>query len=154
MSCGCSKYAPVELERKSIRKRINESKLLKQRLEGIAEYREEYNWHNLYRCAECDQLWQESCAWNVGARWYLFQVPHVSVEEWLKEPYVQPYDLMMYWAGYEELMAQNYEPTDYLCREEGCENHAIRWHILCKEHYWATQLKRPRGKIFPPYSIG
>src|SRR5687768_571342 len=98
MSCDCSKYGPVKLDRKSISKRINESKSLRKKLTLIAEYRTEAGWHDLYRCAECGQLWQESLAWNIGGRVYLFQVPHLDVAAWLMEPYVQPYDLMMYGA--------------------------------------------------------
>ena len=154
MSCECSKYEPVKLDRKSISKRISESKSLGKKLTLIAEYREQEGWHDLYRCAECSQLWQASLAWNIGGREYLFQVPHISIAEWLMEPYVQPYDLMMYGVAYEELMAQSYEATDYPCREEGCEHLAIRWHILCKEHYLASKLKVPQGRMFLPYSIG
>ncbi|MBV9925726.1 MAG: hypothetical protein JOZ96_11965 [Acidobacteria bacterium] len=142
------------MDRKSILRRIRESKSLKKKLEGLAEYREGYQWHNLYRCAECGQLWQESYAWNFGAKWYLFQVPPLDAGEWLAEPYVQPDELMMYGVAYEGLMAQSYEARDCPCREEGCENPAIRFHILCKEHYLASQLKLPRGRVFPPYSVG
>lgn len=154
MSCDCSKYEPVKLDRKSISRRIDQSKSLRKRLSVLAEYRNEDGWHDLYRCAECGQLWQESLAWNIGGRKYLFQVPPVGVAEWLAEPYVQPYDLMMYGAEYGNLLEQSFEATDYPCREEGCNEPAIRWHILCKEHYLASNLKPPRGRMFSPYGAG
>ena len=153
MNCECSEYEPIELDRKSIRKRINETKTLKKLLEFVAEYQKENTGHKLLRCAECGQFWQASRAWNVGAEEYLFKVPVVSVEDWLAEPYMKPDDLMMCGIGNQEVLSQDFLATDRLCKKEACDNRAIQYHILCKEHYLQEYLKFPEGRIFLPYRI-
>lgn len=38
MSCDCAKYQPIELDRKSITRRINQSPAIRKRLTQIAEH--------------------------------------------------------------------------------------------------------------------
>lgn len=153
MNCRCAEYEPIELDRKSINERIKETKSLKTQLKVIAKYQKANAGHKLLRCPGCQQFWQASYAWNFGAKEYLFKVPEISVDEWLEEPYMQPDEMLMCGSLNEEIMRQDFEETVNSCRAEGCSNRAVRWHVLCKSHYLASQLKSPQGRLFPPYKI-
>lgn len=152
MNCRCGDYEPLKLDRRSIRKRIKETKLLKTQLEVIAKYKKVNTGHKLLRCLKCQQSWQSSYAWD-GAGEYLFKVPTISLEEWVEEPYMQPDEMLRCGSINEEIMAQDFEETVNPCRAEGCSNRAIRWHILCKNHFLESRLKLPQGRLFPPYNI-
>src|SRR5688572_6081814 len=96
MACTCDAYAPIELSNEAVAQRIRESKKIGRGLEEAAQHPNGMD--ALYRCPSCGRLWQRSLAWSFGNKPYLFQVPDISVEEWLREPYVRP-DLMNGYAG-------------------------------------------------------
>jgi hypothetical protein len=152
MNCECVLYGAVELDRDSINKRIKESKKFAKQLQLLASSDEGYG-SKLLKCAECGQLWQQSSAWNFGAKEYVFKVPACSVDEWTSEPFAQPDELMICSVTNEQLLSQTFEERDCLCRHENCDRHAIRWNIFCKEHYLSPLIQVPKGRLFPPYTI-
>jgi hypothetical protein len=158
MACDCAKFQPIELDRESITRRINESPALRKRLIQIAEHSE---WRlHLFRCPECGQLWQSGREWNFQDQEYLFQVPAIEIADWQREPYGQPAAMMIYSAVMGKYCARSSsELSDSTCRSEGCSKRAIRFSIFCFKHHIESlqklgQLpKEPRGRLFPPYYV-
>ncbi len=50
----------------------------------------------LYRCRDCAQLWQGGKNPCFGRDEYAFQVPEISREAWLSEPYADPGALVVF----------------------------------------------------------
>src|SRR5688572_19063561 len=96
MTCDCSKYQPIELDRKSVNRRIKESAAIQRGLTQLADNPELRI--ALYSCPECGQFWQSGWEWNFGGQTYLFQVPPVEVADWQRDPYAQPAAMMIYTA--------------------------------------------------------
>jgi hypothetical protein len=121
--CTCKDYPDVELDRKSLSKRIRETRVLVKNLTPLYKKRgEEYE---LYKCDVCGQIWQGSRSWTQGNERYLFQVPPISVEEWLDEPYISPDEMMVF---------------SWLCAEREIG--------ISRSIYYVTA---PVGRFFPPY---
>jgi hypothetical protein len=158
MSCNCSKYQPIELDRKSISRRTKESRSIKQQLKLLAENLESNL--QLFECSVCGQLWQNGREWNFANQEYLFQVPKIDVEVWKREPFAQPAAMMIYSAMMENYCARTtFETGDSKCRVENCTNRALRFSVFCKDHHIEelqrikTLPKKPSGKMFPPYHV-
>jgi len=156
-NCDCSNYDHIELYRRNIDRRIEETEDLKKRLTFLGESADKL--HKLFKCEACGQFWQSSYAWNWGGKEYIYKVPPISHEDWLIEPYIQPDQLLIYNAvtsrWYER---NNFEQSDKPCRREGCPNNAVKRLAQCLEHHM-EDLQRvgalpipPRGRWFPPYS--
>ena len=64
MNCDCTKYAPLELIREAITKRIKETPDLKKRLVLLSK--NDTHDLDLYRCPACSQFWQTGHEWNFG----------------------------------------------------------------------------------------
>ena len=115
-------------------------------------------WLKLLQCPDCRQYWQSGHEWSFRDKEYVFQVPDVEVDEWLKEPYAQPAALMLYSAVMETYFERTtFEESSNQCRVEDCKEKAIKLSACCQQHYIA-QLQRadllpefPTGKLFPPY---
>jgi len=156
MSCDCSKFQPVELDRKSIMRRIRQSPAIHKRLVQIAEHPGLGLY--LFRCPECGQLWQSGHEWNFADQEYLFQVPSIEIADWQREPYRQPAAMMIYSAVVKDFCAgASFEPTDSRCRADGCSERAIRFSVFCRRHHLESLQKlgrfpkSPAGRLFPPY---
>ena len=120
MSCDCTDYPPIELDRQSISRRIRQSP-------QIAEDPE--LWLYLFRCPECGQFWQSGHEWNFADREYLFQVPAIEANDWKREPYQQPAAMMIYSALMRDFCARAaFEIGDSPCRAEGCTGRAMLRH--------------------------
>lgn len=158
MSCDCSDYPPIELDRRSINRRIKQSPKIRKRLSLVAENPELRLY--LFRCPVCNQLWQSGWEWNFKAQEYLFQVPPIEVEDWQREPYQQPAAMLIYSASMQNFFDRwKPEPGDTPCRADGCTSRAARLSVFCREHH-IEMLQRdeqlphkPTGRIFPPYVI-
>jgi hypothetical protein len=160
MDCNCSKYQPIELSRKSVNKRIRQTKEIMLQLDVLAEDKGEDSYLKLLRCRVCAQFWQNGREWNFAYKEYLFQVPETEVADWLEEPYVQPAALMLYSAMMHNYFEQNkFEEGSSKCRKESCESKAIKSGAFCLQHHIESLQdvrllpKLPLGKIFPPYSL-
>ena len=66
-------------------------------------------------CESCNQIWQASRAWNWGNDLYFFKVPNTTVENWLKQPFVQPDELLIYTAVITEFLNQQFVLGDKPC---------------------------------------
>ena len=154
MNCECDKFEHLELYRAAVSKRIKETKLLKGKLNLLAEKDE----HQLWRCPPCGQLWQGSRAWSWGAKEYLFKVPDISVGDWLAEPYMRPDEMLVYDAVMRNYMkGQTFVEKAEKCRTDACHNQAIELSVFCLSHH-VEHLQNagrfpppPRGRIFLPY---
>jgi hypothetical protein len=154
MHCDCPSYAPIELDRKSVSRRIKESKSLRKRLSTIAQQ----NSIKLLTCASCGQYWQSGREWNFANEEYFFQVPKISIEDWLSEQYAQPAALMVYSSAMNEYLKNaDLTRSEQVCKKLNCGKHAVRHSVLCAEHH-IESLQRgrqlpptPIGKLFPPY---
>jgi hypothetical protein len=158
MSCGCANYQPIELDRRSITRRIKQSPKIRKRLTAIAEHSELQL--RLFRCPDCGRLWQSGHEWNFANREYLFQVPPIEIADWQREPYQQPAAMMIHSAVMRDFFARaNFETGDSTCHHEGCTQHAIRHSVFCRKHHIESlqQLgrlpKEPAGRLFPPYYV-
>ena len=158
MSCDCSQYEPIELDRKSITRRIKQSSAIRKCLTQIAEHRPLGLF--LFRCPECGQLWQSGHEWNLGDREYLFHVPAIEVAEWQREPYQQPAAMMIYSAVMRDFCSRaSFETSEASCQVEGCSRRAIRLSVFCGDHHIESLErngrlpKRPVGRLFPPYYV-
>ena len=156
-SCKCKEYSHLELSREIISNRIKETKEIKKNLEYLAKSE---TGNHLYKCKYCNQLWQLSSAWNWGGKDYVFKIPKIEIEEWKKEPFMSPAEMIIFSA----LMKSYFERTELkesenLCKRESCENKAILKDVLCKKHLIESLQKignlpqKPEGKIFEPYKF-
>lgn len=155
-NCKCADFEDLEMLRKVISKRIKETKKIKQALLLLAKSEDSGN--VLMECESCGQYWQGSRAWNWGNDLYLFHVPKITIEEWQKQPYVKPDELLIYVAVLQGIVEQgNFEPKNEPCRIEGCNQQAVSGLAHCLEHHVQNlqkinQLPRsPEGRWFPPY---
>jgi hypothetical protein len=158
MPCDCAEFQPIELDRRSITRRIKQSPPIRKRLTRIAENAETRL--GLFRCPERGQLWQSGHEWHFADREYLFHVPPIEVTDWLIEPYQQPAAMFTYSAAMEIFCARaTFEARDSPCRADGCAQRAIRLSVFCREHHieslqQAGRLpKKPVGRLFPPYYV-
>jgi hypothetical protein len=158
MSCDCINYPPIELDRQSISRRIKESPTIRKRLVQIAENLDLRL--QLYRCPDCEQLWQSGHEWNFADQAYLFQVPPIEIADWQLDPYQQPAAMMIYSALMRDYCARaKFEPTDLQCRADGCAERAIRFSVHCRRHHieslqkFGRLPKSPVGRLFPPYFV-
>ncbi|WP_320151086.1 hypothetical protein [uncultured Tolumonas sp.] len=141
--------------RKVISNRIKESKDLKKKLKEIAKSEDKE--HQLWVCESCGQTWQSSRAWNWGNDLYLFKVPPVFLDEWLKQPYVQPDELLIYVGGLSEFLKQGFEKGEEKCKKDGCADKTIKGLAICLKHHIESLQKvrllpqEPVGRWFKPY---
>ena len=156
MSCDCQNFPPIPLDRKSISKRIKESKALKKRLQVVAEDKQLAI--ALFRCPTCEEMWQSGREWNFANEEYLFRVPPITEEEWHREHFRQPAAMMIYSASMEILYSRaKFTPSAEKCRTEGCSDYALTIGVLCeKDHIGSLQqngmlAKPPPGRMFSPY---
>lgn len=157
MLCNCEKYNHLELSREAIDNRIKQTKKIKKSLEKIASQQNGY--FELWKCSECNQLWQSSKAWNWSAKEYIYKVPKISVENWIEEPFIQPDELLIYSAVLEQFEArQTFVERNEKCRKENCDKNAIQFTVFCKKHHIESlQNGRglpdfPKGRMFAPYN--
>ena len=158
MSCDCTNYQPIELDRQSINSRIKESKAIRKRMAQIAENPEMRIF--LFRCPECGQLWQSGHEWNFKDQEYLFQVPLIEIADWENEPFQQPAAMMIHSAMMRDFFDKNtFDCSDSKCRTEGCTERAIRFSAFCRDHHIESLQRRgslpqkPTGRMFPPYYV-
>jgi hypothetical protein len=156
MNCTCGDYADLELERGDISRRSKQSKHIKSVLSLVAEHPK--GEHKLFRCPMCEQLWQQSRAWNWGDVEYLFKVPPIAVCDWELLPYVAPDELLIYAAVLDRFLSgKTFRLTGKKCRLEDCERQAIEFSVHCLRHHIESlqQIrnlpKTPVGRWFDPY---
>ena len=156
MSCSCSHFLPIELDRKDIRKRINKSRRLRRELDLLAE--DGSGEHKLFKCPVCGRFWQASRAWNWGNEEYLFETPSIDPADWNSLPFEQPDELLIYSAVMRDYYERNtFETTTIRCRQELCTGFAIRSSVLCEAHHVAKLqadgglVRRPVGRRLPYY---
>ncbi len=154
-TCQCIEYEDLEMLRKVISKRINESKTLKKLLRPIAKSSNKE--HQLWCCDSCGQAWQSSRAWNWGNELYLFKIPDISVQDWLEMTFVQADELLIYVSGMDDFLSQNLEVGIHNCKESGCVEKAISGLSLCLKHHVENLQsvhrlpQDPVGRWFSPY---
>jgi hypothetical protein len=157
-TCGCTLYNHLALTRESVKRRVGETRQIKQYLRLLARHPD--GEHLLLKCRVCGRLWQSSRAWNLGDQEYVFKVPDIPEAEWQIEPYVQPDELAYYAATTgEHLEGAGLEVSAALCRVSGCRNDAAGELVVCLEHHLkdlhetGTLGSFPEGRWFPPYSL-
>jgi hypothetical protein len=158
MTCDCTQFQPIELDRASINRRIKQSPAIRKRLTQIAELPDLRLY--LFRCPDCGQLWQSGHEWNFADQEYLFQVPPIELADWQREPYQQPAAMMIYSAVMRDFCARaTFEPRDEKCRADGCSELSIRFSVFCRRHHIESLQKlgklpkSPVGRLFSPYYV-
>jgi len=153
--CRCGEYGDLEFERKAISRRIRETPALKKTLEAVATHP---SGHTLYRCPECQQLWQCSRAWNWGNKDYLFKVPSIAASDWSIEPYVHPSDLFEFGHALGSFLEGSpFSESEKGCAVPSCPSRAVKGAVYCLRHHVeslqrAKQLPaNPVGRWFGPY---
>ena len=156
MDCICSQFPPLDLDRRSIRKRLKATSVILKPMGLLAE--SETAGLKLLQCPHCAQHWQTGREWNFGNGEYAYQVPAIKVADWLQEPYMQPAAWMIYKAMMEPYYAKNtFEPSEKSCAVAQCPNQAIKFSGVCEQHHieqlqqFGMLPKRPAGRLFPPY---
>src|SRR5579862_5556392 len=153
--CKCGDYADIELSWSAIDERIQQTKTLRKSLELLANSRDKLN--NLYQCATCNQLWQESRAWSWENKLYCFKVPSIATADWLDEPYMRPHEMVVFNASLDRVLKGVMEKTDP-CNVSGCPKKAITGSATCVVHHIQSLQKvslvpkDPTGRWFPQYS--
>ncbi|MCI1187033.1 hypothetical protein MON38_06350 [Hymenobacter sp. DH14] len=156
MNCTCFQYSALELDRRSINKRIKATAAILKPLVLLAE--NPTLRLKLLRCPHCAQHWQTGWEWSLRGSEYAYHVPEIDLADWQQEPYLQPAAWMVYGAMMEPYYAKNtFEPSNKPCGVAGCPHRAIRFSGVCEPHH-VEQLqqfgmlpKRPVGRLFPPY---
>jgi hypothetical protein len=156
MSCNCAQFQPIELDRRSITRRIKQSPAIRKRLIQIGEHTGLRLY--LFRCPDCGQFWQSGHEWHFADREYLFHVPQIEIAEWHREPYRQPAAMMLYSAGMRNFFAHaSFQTGEAQCQIGGCSERALLLSVFCRDHHIDSlqqggrlQMKPP-GRLFPPY---
>jgi len=138
MNNSLEKYPHIPFDRKEISKRIKETKALIKAFKLIAEHPDKE--HKLYQDEASQEFWQLAYAWNLGSKPYCFLVPAISVDEWKKERYVDPDELLIYVA----LM------KDYLSVPANQQIGNLPDHIKQLQKI-GNLPKDPEGRWFGPY---
>ena len=103
MTNSLTKYPHIQFKRNEVSKRIKETKNLLKSFKLIAEHPDQE--HKLFLDESTNEYWQLAYAWNWGAKPYGFIVPLIRVEEWQKERYVDPDELLIYVASMQNYLA-------------------------------------------------
>lgn len=156
-NCNCKTYQPLELTREHITERIKKNNNIHKTLDKLTDSEDG---NVLYRCSICGQFWQKSNAWNWGGKDYFFQVPKIAIEDWRKEQFMSPADMLIYSVLMTEYFEKNkFVESENVCRREECDNKSIVGNVLCIKHFVENIQKignlpeRPKGRIFEPYSF-
>ena len=154
-TCECENYNHLQFTRDEISQRIKENKKILRTLNSLTQAD---NGHRLFKCKNCNQYWQQSCAWNWDGKSYLFKVPEIEIKEWEKEQYVSPADLLIFSGVMEDYFEKNkFKESDTKCKVLECNNNSIVNGVLCKTHFVENLQKlnilpkMPDGKLFEPY---
>lgn len=132
-SCTCNLYKDLD-GRAALNKRGHDTKRILDALQKIAEHPQ--GEHRLYKCPVCAQMWQRSLDWMRGNKPYVFKVDTIAIEDWLHMPFVQP-DELFNRAGHVEQYLERafFEEQETFCRIEGCQEHAIKFSVVCAYHH-------------------
>lgn len=85
----------------------------------------------------CGQFWQKSIAWNWGGKHYLFKIPETTTDDWLKEQFMSPAEMLIYSSLMAEYLKMNkFIESKTRCQNEECDRVAIEKNVLCKHHLW------------------
>ena len=103
MNDSLKKYPHIEFTRAAVSKRAKETKGILSELELIAKHPD--GEHRLYRNPMTMEYWQYASAWNWGAKPYCFLVPEISEDEWYRERYVDPDELLIFVAVLSEFLS-------------------------------------------------
>jgi len=87
-------YEPLAVRKHDVAARIRETPEIRASLDLIATKASHVA--RLYRCRDCEQLWQGAKNACFGRDEYVFQVPEISREAWLSEPYADPGALVVF----------------------------------------------------------
>ena len=150
MNCECAKYEDIELLRENVTRRIQQAKKIKLSLTAL--HHDPKTEHSLWVCSTCNQYWQGSYAWNWEQKFYLFKVPLRPLVDWLQEPFVQPDELLIFYACVGNIWDKaviDIPPRS--CRREGCEKKAIKYSVLCLLHHIESLQK---NRLLPAYPDG
>jgi hypothetical protein len=131
-------FPHIEFTRDAVSKRAKETKKILPRLVLIAEHPDKE--HRLYRDDDTKEYWQYASAWNWGAKPYCFLVPEIETEDWVKERYVDPDEMLIYVA----VMAQ------YLSVPSNRAIPNLAHHIQSLQRI-GNLPKEPEGRWFGPY---
>jgi len=154
--CKCESFDHLELTRKVINRRARASKSIKTCLQQIAQHPD--GEHILLQCPACGQHWQRSLAWNWGNKEYLFRVPSLDATEWVREPFVQPDELLIFDAVMRRFIEKlSSESSENPCKRDGCGKRAAKFSVFCRTHHIEELQKihqlpqSPLGRWFAPY---
>jgi hypothetical protein len=155
--CSCQSYDHLSLDTGSIFRRLSQIIGSVDRLQSIAEHRE--GEHQLLNCSDCGQYWQRSRAWIWNNTYYVFRVPEILGDEWLKEPYLPPDEMVYFNKCIGDYLAPgNLSERELECSIEGCQRSAASQSVMCVWHHveWMQEKghlsKVPVGRLFLPYS--
>src|SRR5450756_2480805 len=133
-ACDCDAFPDLLLERKSITSRAKQQRSLTERLIRVASHSD--GEHRLFHCPHCGTYWQGASAWALGAKPYMFRVPATTEEEWLRDRFVDPDDVLVFVALTERfLKAQQFGHAGTVCATKGCGLTAIKLSVFCLRHH-------------------
>jgi hypothetical protein len=138
MKQSLAQYPHIEFTRKTVTRRAKETKEILSRLTLVSEHPDKE--HRLYRDTATNEYWQYASAWNWGAKPYCFLVPEIEIEEWEKERYVDPDELLLYCASMKE----------YLSVPAHREIPDLVTHVMSLQRI-GNLPKDPEGRWFGPY---
>jgi hypothetical protein len=155
-ACDCNAFPDLLLERKSITARAKQQRALVGRLLLVASHPDAE--HRLFLCPLCSTYWQGASAWALGAKPYMFCVPSTTEEEWVRERFVDPDEVLVFVALMERfLRSQQFAHSSSVCATQGCGLAAIKLSLFCLRHQVESlqQAKllpgTPEGRWFGHY---
>jgi hypothetical protein len=138
MNQSLQQYPHIEFTREAVSKRAKETKEIISVLELFTKH--EDGEHRLYRNKETNEYWQYASAWNWGAKPYCFLVPEIKKEDWIKERYVDPDEILIYVATMQKFLSL---PTNRKIPN-------LKKHIESLQRI-GNFPKDPSGRWFKPY---
>jgi hypothetical protein len=155
-TCDCSTFPDLLLERKSITSRAKLQRALSNRLALVSSSPDAE--HRLFHCPQCGAHWQGASAWALGAKPYMFRVPDTTAEEWSRERFVDPDEVLVFVALVERfLKAQQFGHAGNVCASQGCGLTAVTLSVFCLRHHVESLQdskllpRTPQGKWFGHY---
>ncbi len=138
MTGSLDRYPHIQFRRTDVTKRIRETKAILKTLTLVAESPDSE--HKLYSDPNTGELWQLARAWNWGAEPYCFLVPAIDPEDWKREQFVDPDELLIFAAVMSQFLAR--PSVQRMADPKGHVENLQQVSVL---------PRNPKGRWFGPY---
>jgi hypothetical protein len=138
-SCVCLSFLTPLQNFSDVKKRIEVSPEILKTLECLENKLEKWEWRNVYRCRECNQLWAEEYPFGEqqgGGRTCLYAIQTEDPNDWLKTVPDLTRKFRHQWEDERFWKQIGNESTAETCQHSGCSQLAVKLSSMCKRHHF------------------